>query len=430
MVGRHGIYVRHPRNPHQLQLLLHEAHYVRSAKSLKWDVLPNVHLEGHCDKIMTKCRHGLFPRDEAEFAVTYQDLCEFASHESVEYRRNMAEINLEREHWLGTTTIYFRARKIQYPTDVALTLRFIVDFDNDEDYPPFVHYMEMMKSRPISSIVSFRWIDGQYNSQQPNQRQPQISFRNPVLGELLGTVHEAIPLAINKRVAQLNASDHNALPSNTNRDSVDSEAKLGVIRLKGSTTAREPVHRVFVSVDVGARIGLFHSYYDILAAVCAAPSPCLGSPSLSRSSSVSDIYGMYLAIPSCTDPNENSPLNHELRPTSDPGSLTVTISANRVSVISGANTISPSNYTTRDGARHVVTINYIVGDAFLGTIYGGNNGGRQNINCIHRKLVALLRIISLLGLLQVKLTGRIDRASSVATSFYPLSTCLEHSKLH
>lgn len=130
------------------------------------------HLEGHCDKIMTKCRRGLFPIDEVEFAVTYQDLCEFASQESVEYRRSVAEMNLKRKHSLGATTIYFRARKvsswtsstflkrcdtdrykIQYPTNVTLTLRFIVEFDNDEDYPPFVHYMVRVSSQCLHSRI-------------------------------------------------------------------------------------------------------------------------------------------------------------------------------------------------------------------------------------------------------------------------------------
>ncbi len=267
----------------------------------------------------------------------------------------------------------------------------------------------MTKSRHISSIVSFQWIGGQYNSLEPDQPRSQASDRNPVLGELLGTVHEAIPLAINKRVgtvslfmltapdtnqsfpqARLNAGGHDALPSKANRASVDSEDQLRAIRPKGfTTTAREPVHRVFVVVDVGARIGLFHSYYDILSTVCAAPSPYSGSPSLSRSSSVSDIYGLYLAIPSCIAPQDNAPLDSELCPTFDPAPLTVIISANRVSVMSGANTISPSESTTFDGVRHFITINYIAGDAYLGSIHGGNNGGRQNINCSEHGLFLL-----------------------------------------
>ncbi|KAF9492456.1 hypothetical protein BDN71DRAFT_1433234 [Pleurotus eryngii] len=47
--------------------------------------------------------------------------------------------------------------------------------------------------------------------------------------------------------------------------------------------------------------------------------------------------------------------------------------------------VQASNSIAFGGARHVITINYIAGDAFLGPIYCGNNGGRQNINCIHRK---------------------------------------------
>lgn len=60
-----------------------------------------------------------------------------------------------------------------------------------------------MKSRHISSLVPFQWIGSQYNPLEPDQPQTQTSSWGPVLGELLGMVHDAIPLAINKRVGTI-----------------------------------------------------------------------------------------------------------------------------------------------------------------------------------------------------------------------------------
>ncbi|KAG9225294.1 hypothetical protein CCMSSC00406_0009850 [Pleurotus cornucopiae] len=63
--------------------------------------------------------------------------------------------------------------------------------------------------------------------------------------------------------------------------------------------------------------------------------------------------------------------------------LTITISAGEMSFSTGTNPISLANGLTLSSAHRTVNINYInaiMGDAFIGTINGGNNGGRNNTN--------------------------------------------------
>ncbi|KAF9490077.1 hypothetical protein BDN71DRAFT_232149 [Pleurotus eryngii] len=101
----------------------------------------------------------------------------------------------------------------------------------------------------------------------------------------------------------------------------------------------------------------------------------------SHSSAFRSLNDLHLKFP--------SPASQDCNPNSSSQShqddLTITISAGEISFSTGANPVSLGNRFTLSSVHRTVNVNYInaiMGDAFLGTINGGNNGGRNNVNTI------------------------------------------------
>ncbi|KAF9489468.1 hypothetical protein BDN71DRAFT_1456073 [Pleurotus eryngii] len=100
-----------------------------------------------------------------------------------------------------------------------------------------------------------------------------------------------------------------------------------------------------------------------------------------RSDAFRSLNSLHLKFPSPAsqdcNPNSSSQFHQD--------NLTITISAREISFSTGTNTVSLGNGFTLSSEHRTVTVNYInaiMGDAFLGTINGGNNGGRNNVNTI------------------------------------------------
>lgn len=60
--------------------------------------------------------------------------------------------------------------------------------------------------------------------------------------------------------------------------------------------------------------------------------------------------------------------------------LTINISAQEISLLTGTNSVSTGNSCTITSDHRIVNINYIMGDVYWGPINGGNVGGRNNVN--------------------------------------------------
>lgn len=60
--------------------------------------------------------------------------------------------------------------------------------------------------------------------------------------------------------------------------------------------------------------------------------------------------------------------------------LTINISAQEISLLTGTNSVSTGNSCTITSDHRIVNINYIMGDVYWGPISGGNVGGRDNVN--------------------------------------------------
>lgn len=95
------------------------------------------------------------------------------------------------------------------------------------------------------------------------------------------------------------------------------------------------------------------------------------------SSPFRSVSNLHLNFPSSASRDHNhdsssSPLNR--------GDLTINISANEITLLTGTNSVSAGNSCTIASEHRIVNINYIMGDVYWGPINGGNVGGRNNVN--------------------------------------------------
>lgn len=102
---------------------------------------------------------------------------------------------------------------------------------------------------------------------------------------------------------------------------------------------------------------------------------------LPPSNSFSSLNRMHLKfpLPTLQDRDDNSSLSGD----QDQKELSITVSEREISFSSGTN--SPRDHVVISSTHRTVIVNHIhaiMGDAFLGTINGGNNGGRNNVNSI------------------------------------------------
>ncbi|KAJ8689326.1 hypothetical protein PTI98_013358 [Pleurotus ostreatus] len=80
-------------------------------------------------------------------------------------------------------------------------------------------------------------------------------------------------------------------------------------------------------------------------------------------------------------------MSYHVAPLSLPCSppLHIAIEVNQISILSGTNSMPPGDVIATDTEIRTININYNVvftGDSFNGPIYGGNIGGRNNVNQI------------------------------------------------
>ncbi len=97
--------------------------------------------------------------------------------------------------------------------------------------------------------------------------------------------------------------------------------------------------------------------------------------------SFSSLNRIHLQFPLPTPPNRNRVSS--LAGERGPKELTLTISEREISFSTGSD--SPADSVVLSNAHRTIIINHIhtiMGDAFLGVINGGNNGGRNNYNNI------------------------------------------------
>ncbi|KAF9489466.1 hypothetical protein BDN71DRAFT_1456063 [Pleurotus eryngii] len=100
-----------------------------------------------------------------------------------------------------------------------------------------------------------------------------------------------------------------------------------------------------------------------------------------HASTFRSLNNLHLKFHSVTsqDGNYNSPSR------SQQDDLTISVSAREISLFNGTNSVFAGNSFSVNSEDRTVNINYIntiMGDAFLGPISGGNNGGRNNVNTI------------------------------------------------
>ncbi|KAF9491244.1 hypothetical protein BDN71DRAFT_1453109 [Pleurotus eryngii] len=130
---------------------------------------------------------------------------------------------------------------------------------------------------------------------------------------------------------------------------------------------------------------------DFFQILCVDWSYINNSPAFPlRSDAFRSLNSLHLKFPSPAsqdcNPNSSSQFHQD--------DLTITISPREISFSTGTNTVPLGNRFTLSSEHRTVTVNYInaiMGDAFLGTINGGNNGGRNNVNTsTHLSLIITL----------------------------------------
>lgn len=146
-----------------------------------------------------------------------------------------------------------------------------------------------------------------------------------------------------------------------------SSSSLVGVHLPSSTPPRSPSPSLSSSSSTSSLVGLYFP---------SSAYPQSYSQSFSPSTSFSSLVGLYI---------NPSSMSYHVAPLSLPCSppLHIAIEVNRISILSGTNSMPPGDVIATDTEIRTININYNVvftGDSFNGPIYGGNIGGRNNVN--------------------------------------------------
>ncbi|KAJ8689370.1 hypothetical protein PTI98_013395 [Pleurotus ostreatus] len=246
--------------------------------------------------------------------------------------RHQAHIMVTRALSVGTATVWLKVHRIRsYCTTKVVEARFCIEFANSEECTRFLHEdMRRLKLRHVSD------------------EDTDVA----VIGDILRAL---LPIHDDHRSAEKNAL-RRGIPESQFIDEYP-EPETQLISHRGHH--RPCCLSLSISLVFGSIICVDWSATTI--------PPTFPSPS----GAFQSLNNLRVIFPS-----------HD-RNSSPQDDLTITISAGEMSFSTGTNPISLANGLTLSSAHRTVNINYInaiMGDAFIGTINGGNNGGRNNTN--------------------------------------------------
>ncbi|KAF9491839.1 hypothetical protein BDN71DRAFT_1452272 [Pleurotus eryngii] len=273
--------------------------------------------------------------------------------ERAEYDRDgEACISTEHTFSFGAATCWFRVGMCQYYPGLYVRANVVLEFGNSENCLRFIqHGMRMLSFYKVA---------------------PKLDDELAILGDVWKTL---TPLVSNFRDAQRVALQR-CLPRSQFKYP---EPETQLIRHQTCNARQHHTRPCYLVLHLAIEADTTDDSLRVTVATWSALNdPLAFLPPSNSFSSLNHIH-LKFPLPTPQDGDRNSSLSGD----QDQKELSISISGRETPFSSGAN--SPGDNVVISSSHRTIIINHIhaiMGDAFLGTINGGNIGGRNNVNSI------------------------------------------------
>ncbi|KAJ8688859.1 hypothetical protein PTI98_012936 [Pleurotus ostreatus] len=300
----------------------------------------------------------------------YKEVIDLAKQ--AEYRAGIAHLEIKQNLGFGTSTVRFMVRKISSYAGVGtFKLSVMIESIDREDYEYLLGFQRSFTT--VTQGLPIVWKD----SEAVISQMDESPFKNDcgnIITDLTHVAYEAVPLLVKHMNAQSQAIEQGLslsdflweLPGHRER----------IVRHENSPSYREATSLRGLRVDLHIMSGFTHLFQTTYASIVRIELQITSIPSNPPSCPhvFSSIDNLHLDVPHAPSASAN---NHDC-PRSRQA---LNISMDATITFDGTNSMTAGTSITANGSVIILNVNGpVTGDIFSGPIYGGNVGGRNNIN--------------------------------------------------